>query len=111
MAYEWACSEDAEVVALARIVMEVGRVHPARKKRLAHIMSRHPDLWARMVAAGVVDDWLMDSSWEPESAGEWPDEEPAGLNVLCGVPDESVDENVDPVSPAREEYDGDEIPF
>jgi hypothetical protein len=97
---------------LARLVVEVGLVHPRKKKRLPRIRSRHPELWERMVAAGLADEWLESSDREQESAGDGLDEEPAGLSSHRAFPVENVDpENVDPEPPAREEYDEDELPF
>ena len=58
MAMEWAGSEDREVSQLARIVADIGRVHPGRKRRLPFLRNHHAELWERMVAAGVVDEVL-----------------------------------------------------
>jgi len=67
MAVEWAGSEDPAVAELAQLVADIGRTHPGRKKRLPTIRQRHPALWARMVAAGLVDEW-------PESDADFEDE-------------------------------------
>jgi hypothetical protein len=107
MASEWAESTDPEVAALARLVVDVGRVHPRKRKRLPYIRSRDPELWERMVAAGLADEWFESSEWGQESAGDRLDEEPAGLSSHRAFPVE----NVDPEPPAREEYDEDELPF
>ncbi len=62
MATEWAADRDSEVVALAQIVAEIGRVCPGRKRRMQKIRDRHPNLWARMTAAGVIDYEQIESS-------------------------------------------------
>jgi len=75
MARVWAAGEDVEVAELALIVAEIGRIHPGRKKRLPHIRTRHPALWARMVAAGVVDEWELGEPSENPREGEFPERE------------------------------------
>jgi len=70
MAVEWSTDEDSQLAELAQIVAEVGRVHPGRKHRLSFIESRHPALWARMVAAGVVDDHRSEYSPYDEAGDE-----------------------------------------
>lgn len=57
MAMDWTASEDPDVTELARIVADIGRVHPARKRRLSFVRDRHPDLWTRMLAARLVHDF------------------------------------------------------
>lgn len=57
MAMDWTGSEDPEVSEVARIVADIGRLHPGRKRRLPFLRDRHPDLWTRMLAAGLVPDF------------------------------------------------------
>jgi hypothetical protein len=52
-ARDWARSEDSEVRELAQLVADIGQVHPSRKRRLSFLQARHPELCARMIAAGV----------------------------------------------------------
>jgi hypothetical protein len=53
----WTTDTNAEVATLALLVVEIGRVHPRRKKRHGNIRRDHPELFRRMIAAGVVSDW------------------------------------------------------
>jgi hypothetical protein len=94
MASEWAGSQDREVAELARIVADIGRVHPGRKRRLPHIRTQKPELWERMLAAGVVQPDPQ-YSWDDEHDDDW-------------LADEVV---VHAVSQSPTEDDGDEIPF
>ncbi len=67
----WAKEGNAEIQTLAQLVMDIGRVHPRRKKRLPFIRRNHPQLWSRMIAADVVEDWPSDGhDPEDDSAGE-----------------------------------------
>lgn len=59
---ELSASEDPEVAERAAVMLEVARVTPGKKRRLARIRSAHPALWRRMLAAGLL--WL-----EPEDDG------------------------------------------
>jgi len=107
MAYEWTGSEDAEIAALAKIVVDVGRAHPGRKKRWPRIRTLHPELWKRLVAAGIVDDLPMDSSWEDRPDDGWRYEGTDDPEPHRTAPDGDVQ----PVLPTYEEDDRDEIPF
>src|SRR5260370_11032621 len=71
MATEWAADRDSEVVALAQIVAEIGRVCPGRKRRMQKIRDRHPDLWARMTVAGVIDYDQLESSRPDYDDARW----------------------------------------
>lgn len=107
MAYEWAGSEDADIAGLAKIVVDVGRAHPGRKKRWPRIRTLHPELWSRLVAAGVADQLPMDSSRE---------DRPGDDRLYEGTDDpEPYDtarvDDVQKVSPTCEEDVRDEIPF
>jgi hypothetical protein len=107
MAGEWVGSEDRDVAALALLVVDVGRAHPGRKKRWPHIQSRHPGLWTRLVAAGVVDELPMDTSWEHQPDDDWLYEGTDDPEPHRTAPGNDVDQ----VSPACEEDDPDAIPF
>ena len=56
-AREWATAGDPKVGPLAAIVAEIGVLYPGKRKRLALIHRNHPELWQRMIAAGIVEDW------------------------------------------------------
>jgi hypothetical protein len=98
MAMEWAGSEDQEVAQLACIVADIGRVHPSRKRRLPFLRNRHPELWARMVVAGVVHELVVEHSLEYDT--EFVEFEHDGTYT----PRTNAAE-------AKDYDDGDEIPF
>lgn len=56
MAAAWAAEGNDELQSLAQLVLDIGRVHPRKKKRLPFIRRNHPDLWRRMIAMGVAED-------------------------------------------------------
>jgi hypothetical protein len=64
-----ACARDEsrEVATLASLVVEIGHVHPRSKKRRGNIRRNHPELFQRMVAAGLAFDW--DAADVSERAG------------------------------------------
>jgi hypothetical protein len=101
----WASEGDDEVAALAHLVTDIGIAHPRKRKRLPYIRRNRPELWKRMVAAGLVDEWS--DEYPPD---EYPqDERP---------PDEAGSKlERRPVEPQEKsavtviEYDDDEIPF
>jgi hypothetical protein len=94
MASEWAGSQDREVAELAGIVADIGRVHPGRKRRLPYIRTHKPELWERMLAAGVVHPEAQYAS-DDEHGDDWLDDEIVMLDA-SRVPSED---------------EGDEIPF
>src|SRR5688500_6382264 len=49
--------DDERVRTLATIVAEVGRVHPHRRRPTAVLRHHRGELWQRMIAAGVAEDW------------------------------------------------------
>lgn len=49
----WTSDTNVEVATLAALVVEIGHVHPQRRKRCGAIRRTHPDLFLRMVAAGL----------------------------------------------------------
>jgi hypothetical protein len=61
MAAAWVAEGDTEVATLAQLVVDVGRIHPRKRKRLPIIRRNYPELWNRMIAAGVVEDWSCES--------------------------------------------------
>jgi hypothetical protein len=88
MAVAWGLEGNAEVAALAQLVVDVGSVHPRKKKRLPYIQRNDPALWHRMLAAGVVEDWPD----ELLSEERWPGpESPVMLEVQAG-PEEQFDD-------------------
>jgi hypothetical protein len=89
-AESFATHEDEEIRTLATIVAEVGRVHPHRRRRHGRIRHQHPELWQRIVAAGLVHDWF-----EYDHAGSTPAAPPID-------PDEPWPEPED-----MHDYDGD----
>lgn len=92
MAMDWTGSEDPEVSEVARIVADIGRLHPGRKRRLPFLRDRHPDLWTRMLAAGLVPDFPDD---DPQDGSEGDD---AAYSQWAGDREEVIE-------------DEDEIPF
>jgi hypothetical protein len=66
----WAAEGNPELQTLAQLVMDIGRVHPRKKKRLPFIQRNHPELWSRMIAADVVEDWWPSEGHEPEDYSE-----------------------------------------
>lgn len=110
MAAEWTASNDPKVAVLAQIVADVGRVCPHRKHRMRKIRQHYPDLWARMLAADIVDfDQLPHSVFEEEDEQEQRDEptpiveggelEDPGLSRTKTRPEVTIP------------FDEDEIPF
>ena len=83
--------EDEEVRNLASIVAEIGRVHPYRRRRHGAIRRAHAQLWERMVAAGLVEDWFTagsDSLARDERPLEfdepWPEPDAAWIEASAG---------------------------
>ncbi len=57
-----ALSSDLTVAAQAAILLDVARVAPFKRRRSGRIRAAHPDLWRRMLDAGLAwpehpDDW------------------------------------------------------
>lgn len=102
MATEWARSDDQEVAQLSRIVADIGRVHPARKRRLPFLRNRHADLWARMVAAGAVYEIVVEHEAEIEQYER---------DAPYSSSDDGIERNVATATQANDYDDGDEIPF
>ena len=67
-----AASPTADVAEWATVVLEIARIHPARRHRLPHL-KRLPDLWARMHRLGIVEDFHDELA---DAAHQWPDDEP-----------------------------------
>ena len=64
--------DDAEVREMASLVLEIARVHPRRRKRFGKIRSRHPDLWRRMIASGILEDFDSEvGQWHDDWADSW----------------------------------------
>jgi hypothetical protein len=73
---ELAGCDDPEVSESASVVHDIGKVRPHRRRRLGSIRSGHPELWQRMVRAGIVEEspggpgvtdlepWLLDGQDE-----------------------------------------------
>ena len=101
MAMEWAESEDQEVARLARIVADIGRIHPGRKRRLPFLRNHHAELWARMIAAGMVYEFPED---EAEIAHYERDNQ-------YSPADDGTEEIVRDTAEADDYDDWDEIPF
>ncbi|HYM61514.1 MAG TPA: hypothetical protein VEZ11_11555 [Thermoanaerobaculia bacterium] len=100
MAAMWASEGDAEVAALANLVIDIGIAHPHRRKRLPFIRRNRPELWKRMVAAGMAEEWP-----DQDPLDEYPtDDAPV---VLDHRPEEPLEESAIGVT----DYDDDEIPF
>src|SRR4051794_2244991 len=90
MASEWTASNDPKVAVLAQIVVDVGRIFPYRKHRMRKLRQHRPALWARMLAADVVDfDQLPRSAHEQESEQERSDE-PTPRVELAGMEDPAL---------------------
>ncbi|HET6149613.1 MAG TPA: hypothetical protein VFH68_18895 [Polyangia bacterium] len=69
----WTNDADPEVATLAALVVEVGQVHPHRRRRRARIRSIDPGLFQRMITAGLVSEWPIE--WDaPEPSGRRPSE-------------------------------------
>jgi hypothetical protein len=49
----WVNDTNQEVAQLATLVVEIGRTHPRRRRRHGEIRRNHPELFRRMIAAGV----------------------------------------------------------
>jgi len=69
----WTSDADPEVATLAALVVEVGRVHPHRRRRHGHIRSADPGLFQRMITAGLVFEWPSASD-APEPSSNRPSE-------------------------------------
>jgi hypothetical protein len=69
-------ADDAALRTLAQLVVEVGTLHPRWKRRNGFLATHHPELWRRMIEAGVaVEEPAVATEAEPD---EWPgfDREP-----------------------------------
>jgi hypothetical protein len=53
----WTRDESRDVATLASLVVEIGHVHPRSRKRRGNVRRSHPELFQRMVAAGLAVDW------------------------------------------------------
>ncbi len=51
---EWAQSNDPEVAALARIVLDVAQVKPSKKRRLKVLARERPDLLTKLEETGLI---------------------------------------------------------
>ena len=64
-------SPAADVAERAAVILEIARLQPGRRHRLQHL-KRHPELWARMLRLGIVEDFHDELADESD---EWPDGE------------------------------------
>lgn len=97
-------SADRELAERAAIMVEIARVAPRKRKRLGRIRHGHPELWQRMVTAGLV---------VPDSDPEGP---PTAYDDAPGEGYWPAEDNVDEdgTAPADDHDDGladDELPF
>jgi hypothetical protein len=49
-------SSATDVAQWAAVLLEIARIHPGRRHRLASLKS-NPQLWSRMCALGIVEDF------------------------------------------------------
>ena len=70
MAAAWANDDAPEVATLAKLVVDIGRIHPRKRKRVGRIRQRDPALFQRMIASGLAGEWC------DETDGEEPADEP-----------------------------------
>ncbi len=81
---ELSASKDPAVSEKAAVMLEVARIAPFKRRRFGRIRSAHPELWRRLVAAGLAwpepEDEGPDASLLPVEELEWEDddEEPGG---------------------------------
>lgn len=64
-------SPAADVAERALLLLEIARIHPGRRHRLRSL-KRHPDLWARMLRLGMIEDFpeeLEEEPWHEEQQG------------------------------------------
>jgi hypothetical protein len=64
-------SPEADVVEWAAVLLEIARIHPGRRHRLRSL-GRHPDLWARMLRLGLIEDFPEEpeeNPWHEEQHG------------------------------------------
>jgi hypothetical protein len=69
MAATWDNDDDPEIATLAKLVVDIGRLHPRKRKRAGRIHRSDPALFQRMIAAGLVGEWCDDTDGEEPSDG------------------------------------------
>jgi hypothetical protein len=86
----WANDPEPEVGLLARLVVDIGRVHPRRRRRHGHIRQHDPALFQRMIAAGLVaedlaeqHEWEPPHDWEPPAEPEEPTDGGGEAFAVC----------------------------
>lgn len=68
-------AEDDALRTLAQLVVDVGTLHPRRQRRDGFIATHHPELWRRMIEAGVAVEEPVPAS-DGDTDGRDPDRWP-----------------------------------
>lgn len=76
---------ESEIRDPAAVLHQVALVHPRRRRRLKRLRGEHPELWGRLAALGLLEEWPACEQWpacEEGGPGEgedlpWPEGEVA----------------------------------